>query len=121
MAGLGASAHGNLDDLVYLRKDDLVDCFDEVGFVFLNKSHCNSFVRASAPYSTLSSANAAGTTSILALDQFVIRRRSSARNGPNSASPALLMPPPMTIRAGFNNMIADFNPSARSTTYRATK
>jgi hypothetical protein len=33
-----------------------------------------------------------------------------------NAKPALLIPPPITIRDGFNNMIQALRPSARSTT-----
>ena len=55
-----------------------------------------------------------------ACDQAVIRRRSSVRSGTNSASPALLMPPPITMRAGFSSMMHAFKPIAKSTTYRRT-
>src|SRR5579875_1323448 len=60
----------------------------------------------------LSSARAAGTTSTVARDQAGIWRDISSRSGVKRASPALLMPPPMTIRAGFKNMMQFFRPRA---------
>src|SRR5262249_22672808 len=121
-AAVRASVAEQLDRLIHLVQVDGVDRLEYLALVLLRKCHfaLNSPVSASAPYSTESSANPAGTTSIRAADQSVIRRRSSSRSGPNSASPALLIPPPITIRAGFTNMIQAFNPSVRSTTYSLT-
>src|SRR5579883_115460 len=46
-----------------------------------------------------------------------IWRDISSRSGVKRASPALLMPPPMTIRAGFKNMMQFFRPRASGRTY----
>src|SRR5262249_34032447 len=72
-----------------------------------------TWARAAAPQSTLSSPSAAGTTSRRARAQAVIWRFNSARKGTNSASPALAIPPPITIRPGFSSINAAFKPRAK--------